>query len=625
MTIGEPDATRSLIALLDRQKEALSNAKRFKGLTPSPSRRELVQKGTQATTIIGEMYPASRKPAEDLTPVSLRDLKLETQHQGRVLIVKTVCEASRVTGVQTVVVDETGAAERLGVYNFPATVAATEICPENAIFAIKEPYLKQSADGGVTIRGEIRAEKCYTAALQANTNGDAQLTHTLYRNRSGTRIRLGRFELARSDALLSVLQPEEADEGEVAQGNLKAYFRAGHALAEALRTERRLREEVSGSLNFATMHRELLDNQRLDHASFLRNTTVSECEHGRGLFAAADVKRGDVIFAEKAFCIALGNEVQKSGLITVIFNFNTSRVQMGSQASLMLALIDKVQHNPGQAEAYFDLFDGNRFGDKLITAIDERVVVDTFQVQGIAELNAFGAAKTDEEESMSGNTGIWLRASRANHSCLANAHRAFIGDFMIVRANVDIKAGEQVFLSYGTPLKSLAERRKFHDHYGFRCRCMLCQAESKRARLAREAVVFSKEDPRTLKSAAQPTSTALLKEATRLQQELDRTYDDNLFARLPRFDCSGWGIGANVSSRNAMPVLRDLGFFFDQHGKVLAYGLSEERAIHACVHAANAYEAMGQTGKARVLLALAKEVYTIDRGDLTGFEEKFGR
>ncbi|KAJ3143440.1 hypothetical protein HDU90_000200 [Geranomyces variabilis] len=422
----------------------------------------------------------------------------------------------------------------------------------------------------------------------------------------------------------------------------KIRFDDKDALAEALRTERRLREEVSGSLNFATMHRELLDNQRLDHASFLRNTTVSECEHGRGLFAAADVKRGDVIFAEKAFCIALGNEVQKSGLITVIFNFNTSRVQMGSQASLMLALIDKVQHNPGQAEAYFDLFDGNRFGDKLITAIDERVVVDTFQVQGIAELNAFGAAKTDEEESMSGNTGIWLRASRANHSCLANAHRAFIGDFMIVRANVDIKAGEQVFLSYGTPLKSLAERRKFHDHYGFRCRCMLCQAESKvpaqisdkRARLAREAVVFSKEDPRTLKSAAQPTSTALLKEATRLQQELDRTYDDNLFARLPRFDCvtidfwicqSGWGIGANVSSRNAMPVLRDLGFFFDQHGKVLAYGLSEERAIHACVHAANAYEAMGQTGKARVLLALAKEVYTIDRGDLTGFEEKFGR
>ncbi|KAJ3164547.1 hypothetical protein HDU88_005193 [Geranomyces variabilis] len=293
------------------------------------------------TTIIGEMYPASRKPVQDLTPVSLRDLKLETQHQGRVLIIKTVCEASRVTGVQTVVVDENGAAERLGVYNFPATVAATEICPENAIFAIKEPYLKQSADGGVTIRVDhpsdlvvldkdspliplqwrseihqksamdlkaqgnlafknadwIRAEKCYTAALHANTNGDAQLTHTLYRNRSGA--------------------PEEADEKEVAQGNLKAYFRAGRAsyelgeyskakefytmarkirfddkdaLAEALRTERRLREEVSGSLNFATMRRELLDNQRLDHASFLRNTTVSECEHGRGLFAAADVK-----------------------------------------------------------------------------------------------------------------------------------------------------------------------------------------------------------------------------------------------------------------------------------------------------------------------------------------------
>ncbi|KAJ3157087.1 hypothetical protein HDU89_002497 [Geranomyces variabilis] len=648
------------------------------------------QGGVMQTTIIGEMYPASRKPAQDLTPVSLRDLKLETQHQGRVLIVKTVCEASRLTGVQTVVVDENGAAERLGVYNFPATVAATEICPENAVFAIKEPYLKQSADGGVTIRVDhpsdlvvldkdspliplqwkseipqksaldlkaqgnlafknadwIRAEKCYTAALQANTNGDAQLTHTLYRNRSGARIRLGRFELARSDALLSVLQPVDADEGEVAQGNLKAYFRAGRAsyelgeyskakefytmarkirfddkdaLAEALRAERRLREEASGSLNFATMHRELLDNQRLDHASFLRNTTVSECEHGRGLFAAADVR-------DYHYDIQFQHVAASNGLASVA----------------LLALIDKVQHNAGQAEAYFDLFDGNRFGDKHITVIDERVVVDTFQVQGIAELNAFGTAKTDEEESTSGSTGIWLRASRANHSCLANAHWAFIGDFMLVRANVDIKAGEQGFLSYGTLLKSVAGRRKFHDHYGFRCRCLLCQAESKvpaqisdkRARLAREAVAFSKEHPRTLKSAAHPTSTALLKEATRLQQELERTYDDKLFARLPRFDCvtidfwicqSGCGIGANVSSRNAMRVLRDLGFFFDQHGKVLAYGLSEERAIHACVHAANAYEAMGQTGKARVLLALAKEVYTIDRGDLTGFEENFGR
>ncbi|KAJ3164548.1 hypothetical protein HDU88_005194 [Geranomyces variabilis] len=339
--------------------------------------------------------------------------------------------------------------------------------------------------------------------------------------------------------------------------------------------------------------------------------------------------------------MALNNEVQTSGTITMIFNFNTSRVQMGSQASLLLALIDKVQHNPGQAEAYFDLLDGNRFGDKHITVIDERVVVDTFQVQGISELNAFGTENT-EEESRSGNSGSWLRASRANHSCLANAHRAFIGDFMIVRANVDIKAGEQIFLPYEAPFKSLAERRKFHDYYGFRCRCILCQAESKvptnisdkRARLAREAVAFSKTHPRTPKSAAQPTSTALLKEATRLQQELERTYDDKLFARLPRLDCvtidfwicQSWcGIGANVSSRNAMRVLRDLGFFFDQHGKVLAYGLSEERAIHACVHAAEAYEAMGQTGKARVLLTLAKEVYTIDRGDLTGFEEKFGR
>lgn len=38
--------------------------------------------------------------------------------------------------------------------------------------------------------------------------------------------------------------------------------------------------------------------------------------------------------------------------------------------------------------------------------------------------------------------------SRANHSCVPNGDRSFIGDMMIIRATREIKAGEEIRLSY---------------------------------------------------------------------------------------------------------------------------------------------------------------------------------
>ena len=79
-------------------------------------------------------------------------------------------------------------------------------------------------------------------------------------------------------------------------------------------------------------------------------------------------------------------------------------------------------------------------------------VVDAFQIGDIVSRNAFNIphlqslgvndlsqsfAATDDQPS--GNSGIYLRASMINHSCLPNAQWVLHGDVIIVRATRPIR------------------------------------------------------------------------------------------------------------------------------------------------------------------------------------------
>ncbi|CAF9933562.1 hypothetical protein IMSHALPRED_009393 [Imshaugia aleurites] len=80
----------------------------------------------------------------------------------------------------------------------------------------------------------------------------------------------------------------------------------------------------------------------------------------------------------------------------------------------------------------------------------------------------------------SGASGIFLKASRINHSCRPNAFFSWnlLLHRMTIHAIVDIPAGEEVTVSYVFPFFALAHRRDvFRKHYGFECDCPVCCLE----------------------------------------------------------------------------------------------------------------------------------------------------
>lgn len=177
-------------------------------------------------------------------------------------------------------------------------------------------------------------------------------------------LHLQRYKTAHTDALAALIP--NANTAQDKELNSKAYLRAGRAQyglahyrnaadlfqlgiefsddcsskedckTEHLRTAERLKEEERGVYNFASMaaaaKKQMLT--RLDHACFVRRTRVAASSaSGRGLFAAADIKTGEVVMVEKAFAAAYASD--NAGELQMSINVNTNRTCVGTYATLL--------------------------------------------------------------------------------------------------------------------------------------------------------------------------------------------------------------------------------------------------------------------------------------------------
>ncbi|KAK7700105.1 hypothetical protein SLS64_011123 [Diaporthe eres] len=677
------------------------------------------------TTFIGEAYPPSIEPISSLTPILLRDLKLEIHHRGRVLIVKTFCVPIRISSIQNAVEDIQGAVERLSIYNLPSASLLNNVLPKGAIVAVKEPYFKATADGGVMVRvdhpsdfvllephdplvppqwskGPKAAEtefhlkekgntafkignwqeagECYTKAL-AMADNHTDLRRALHRNRAQVYLNLGQYQFAFEDAIASVTSGEDTPH-QAKMLNVKSYFRAGRAqyqlanfdlakehLDEAARLDptddtvksdlarikQRILEQQTGNYDFSAMAQSATASyKKLDHATFTSNTKVASAgKRGRGLVATKDIKHGDSVMVEKAFCVHFGDELGKK--CSLLINVNTDRVEYGAQAECLYEAIDKVRRNPDQASKFFDLFDGGKFKGNGVRSLDGAVVLDVFQVQAIAELNGFECPtirfSVDDEEKRGGEaSGIWLHASYMNHSCLPNTKRAFIGDMIIVRAVRDIKAGEEILTSYQPASTSFPKRKEKLGLWGFQCDCPLCQLERKlpasvftdRERITKDARDFIAANPRTEANVTQPVTEAKLAQAKDILQRLESTYKMPMYGTFPRLDCvrldlwlvqaglSAWhaGLSPTLDIAATTRLMQDLGYRMKVKGSKASIdrtnGVVWPEAVHAAMYSRMAWRLAGKPEAAAAFLGLAKEMYLAISGAMDGFEEKFG-
>jgi hypothetical protein len=278
-----------------------------------------------------------------------------------------------------------------------------------------------------------------------------------------------------------------------------------------------------------------------------------------------------------------------------------------------------------------------------------------FLVERMVSLNSFGCPRSSAEEyrdfvtgkqpefsETSGydSTGFWILASHFNHSCLSNASRSFIGNFMIVRAARDMASGEELTWGYVSPDLSQEERqKKLSDQWDFVCDCKQCHAERatpkemqrKRAALLKDLeTVFAQ-----LKSSRRKTlSQRDLDEPIKILYALEATYAFPA-TEQPRLALYQPFLGLAQICRNqnrpprdvvamATKVLSSMGFetqIVAKHLRIVRWGVLNDYVVEAFLHLEYAYGRMGNKEFRDDATAFARKSYEIFHGELESFEE----
>jgi hypothetical protein len=109
---------------------------------------------TVPITQIPEPYAPCTLSAQDLKPITISKMRLETHHRGSKVLLRVLTPPERINAVMVIVEDEEETAILLQTYQQPQEelVPCAEAFIANRICIIKEPFLKQTIDGPYSLR-----------------------------------------------------------------------------------------------------------------------------------------------------------------------------------------------------------------------------------------------------------------------------------------------------------------------------------------------------------------------------------------------------------------------------------------------------------------------------------------
>ncbi|KAI1463417.1 SET domain-containing protein [Daldinia caldariorum] len=230
--------------------------------------------GTFPALPVGQVYPPCVVPLEDLQPIKLADLRMETHHRGRRLTVKRASPVVPLIARPWTMVREEGEEEDMERLELCLHKSrhGEEVLESASSYIIKEPYFTLTDQGEPTIRvdhpsdlivcrdeigsakdatdAEKVAKNCkdkgnsaleknklalahakYTEGLKAARQGtvseaNPDLARDLFRNRAHANLLLNQLDEAKSDAKAALIGKEDERSKDL---DSKAYFRAGSA------------------------------------------------------------------------------------------------------------------------------------------------------------------------------------------------------------------------------------------------------------------------------------------------------------------------------------------------------------------------------------------------------------
>eukprot|EP00834_Sanchytrium_tribonematis_P007620 NODE_718_length_4500_cov_0.642127.p1 type:complete len:632 gc:universal NODE_718_length_4500_cov_0.642127:407-2302(+) len=461
----------------------------------------------------------SCKEYENYSPITLKEMKLNHVHEKKILVCQTITHPDKRVSIMAIVEDNDANVALLALYNYKSGVSEHQSLPIGSIIGIKNPFLKEFVSGQIGIRVDnpdtilelspndpllisvnwdrpflgpiLNAENFkergnlefkngkFEAAADLYSKGlDLEPTHfNLKSNRSMAYTKSGMLGLAELD-LLDLLKIDGA--------HIKSFLRLidiyykmqkydkslqyialldevspNHKEVKnyRLKIPIRIKEQELGEYDFNAMYLESIEelaSMNLDHANYENNIEIKTSKFGKGLFATADISIGSLILVSKAISYSKRSK---------------DFVEISVQQDNRLSLGDSLANSQELFRKSRDPFIKQQIC--LLTGKNQRYKIEELNkdaVFDIAETNAFHLNQT---------SGVFIYPSFINHSCIPNTFRFFLGDFMIIRAQRNIKQGEELFNLYAPSDGSLEMRRKVFKTFSFECTCELCQLDDR--------------------------------------------------------------------------------------------------------------------------------------------------
>eukprot|EP01102_Stenamoeba_stenopodia_P001068 TRINITY_DN10941_c0_g1_i1.p1 TRINITY_DN10941_c0_g1~~TRINITY_DN10941_c0_g1_i1.p1 ORF type:complete len:803 (-),score=230.85 TRINITY_DN10941_c0_g1_i1:29-2401(-) len=343
---------------------------------------------------------------------------------------------------------------------------------------------------------------------------ERSLLSILYSNRALALIRMGHY----SEALENAQKSLELLESE------KAYFRAGRAcyglrewkkaedyyqkiastneeaVKEIEKIKERLVESSEGRIDYQRLYHESqkTNTPRLDCADYVGpiRSVIDHSKDYKKLVATKAIKPGTLLLCEKAFSIVYDSECVGSWEAT---NLMSGNVDKQSQVLVSQEMAHQLLATPERSSEVYSIYAGpNLPRSSSSSSSSSRNFVDVQRLEPIVTFNAFQSqplsafhptlTKCDK------NTGVWIIASGANHSCVANAERSFIGDILFLHAIRRIEEGEEITHTYVDPAITYEQRRNTLRTWGVDCKCKLCELDKEEKNQAERSMVMLEFD-----------------------------------------------------------------------------------------------------------------------------------
>jgi tetratricopeptide (TPR) repeat protein len=566
------------------------------GGAPDPDMTQS-QGGSLPAVAVGQPYPPSTASLDDLEEMSLTDLKMETHHRGKKLVIK---RASPVVGLAVrswcMIQDEEGKeTERLD-FGWHKLRHNEEVLELTKSFIIKEPYFTMTDDGEPTIRidhpsdlvsltdevptsdlkdaaaAEKAATKCknkgnaalkeqdlpeayarYSEGLKiATEHSISNLARDIARNRAYVSLLLGQLDEVLEDAKASLIREDDQRSKDL---DSKAYFRAGSAayslsqypLAQKLFEEQQKltpgdKDGRTYLKRIATRIREQESGSH-DFTKMRVNLSKARSRVDAATFTAKtevkdSAKMGRGLFATRN--IAVGELIMCEKAFCVVW---------GHEREAMSAMTydlrdDRIRVSPiGLSKAIVQKLISNPSQISKVMDLygdyqgEDGDVVDVFRVHDIMSRNAFGPGKQFGDDGIrNASTGLWIHAAYINHSCIPNAQKEYIGDLLILRATRAISAGDEIFHAYDESSDLEARQASLMTTWGFECNCKLCEAEKKDSQEIRNKreELRGEADAFVAREPWAGAKRLTIIKAQRIARGIEETYDKQRYEGLPK-------------------------------------------------------------------------------------------